>query len=164
MGVLDIEASDYKLDKQVHAMAENLITLKDPHVDVDFWGRVSGLRNRDDATKKRFPTLSVLVKALLSVFSGSIVESSFNIMDYIIREDRSTMTTENYEATAVIKSSLWAKGIKAVDLEVSSELKTAIINSHINYKIFQQEKKESASKLQGEREKQRMDLPSHREW
>ena len=39
----------------------------------------------------------------MSIFSGPLIESTFNIMDDIVEKDRSKLTVENYEAVAIVK-------------------------------------------------------------
>lgn len=50
-----------------------------------------------------------LISALMSIFSGPLIESTFNIMDDIVEKDRSKLTVENYEAVAIVKTSLKRK-------------------------------------------------------
>ena len=45
----------------------------------------------------------------MSIFSGPLIESTFNIMDDIVEKDRSKLTVENYEAVAIVKTSLKRK-------------------------------------------------------
>ena len=50
-----------------------------------------------------------LISALKSMFSGPLIESTFNIMDDIVEKERSKLTVENYEAVATVKTSLKGK-------------------------------------------------------
>lgn len=54
------------------------------------------------AGEMKFPILAKLVKALLSLFTGPLVEGSFNIMDDIIENDRVRPNIEMYEGFAII--------------------------------------------------------------
>ena len=51
----------------------------------------------------------VLISALMSIFSGPLIESTFNIMDDTVEKDCSKLTVENYEAVAIVKTSLKRK-------------------------------------------------------
>ncbi|KAL8584762.1 hypothetical protein ACOMHN_035681 [Nucella lapillus] len=68
------------------------------------------------------PQVRRLVKALLTIFTGPLVEGIFNLMDDIIRPDRSKLLTENYEAVAVIKSHLKSLKVKATTMTVTPEM------------------------------------------
>ena len=50
-----------------------------------------------------------LISALMSIFSGPLIESTFNIMDDIVEKDRSKLTVENYETVAIVETSLKRK-------------------------------------------------------
>ena len=50
-----------------------------------------------------------LISALMSIFSGPLIESTFNIMDDIVEKDRNKLTVENYEAVTIVKTSLKRK-------------------------------------------------------
>ena len=45
-----------------------------------------------------------LISALMSIFSGPPIESTFNIMDDLVEKDHSKLTVENYEAVAIVKT------------------------------------------------------------
>lgn len=75
-------------------------------VDVDWWSRVASLKNPERGV--RYPTLIKLVKALLSIFTGPLVEGSFNLMDDILETDRCSLNVESYESLAV-KSTMKAR-------------------------------------------------------
>lgn len=53
------------------------------------------MKNSDGELK--FKDLTHLVKAILTIFSGPLIEGIFNIMDDIITNDRSALAVENYE-------------------------------------------------------------------
>ena len=46
------------------------------------------------------------------VFSGPLIEATFNFMDDIIERDRTKLTVKNYKAMAIIKTSLKRKKCK----------------------------------------------------
>ena len=46
-----------------------------------------------------------LISTLMSIFSGPLIESTFNIMDDIVEKECSKLTVENYEAVAIVKTS-----------------------------------------------------------
>jgi hypothetical protein len=86
---------------------------------------------KDD--KPCFPTLGQLVKALLSIFSGPLVEASFNLMDDCIRSDRTKLLVENYEASAVIKSALRSRQETPTSFKVSQSTISYIKTSKGRY-------------------------------
>lgn len=70
------------MGKHVASLAD-IYDDKVQRIDVDFWSKVIRLQ--------KYPVLTCLVKALLSIFPGPLVESSFNLMDDAIRADRSRL-------------------------------------------------------------------------
>ena len=50
-----------------------------------------------------------LISALMSIFNGPLIESTFNIMDDIVEQNCSKLTVENYETVAIVKTSLKRK-------------------------------------------------------
>ena len=79
----------------------------------------------------------VLISALMSIFSGPLIESTFNIMDDIVEKDRSKLTVENYEAVAIVKTSLKRKKVSAVKFIVNSKM----IKANKRYQKILTEKK-----------------------
>ncbi len=79
IGQLDLEVQAYQIDVDLVAHAESY-SEEGMRLDVDFWSGIV----RD----VRFPILGKLVKALLSIFTGPLVEGSFNLMDDILEADR----------------------------------------------------------------------------
>lgn len=69
-------------------------------IDVDWWSKIFKITENGC---KKYKLLSCLVKAVMTVFSGPLVEGIFNIMDDIISDDRTSLTVENYEASSIIK-------------------------------------------------------------
>ena len=81
LGVLNGEIKCYACDSTVtHLDADET----DPafHLDTDWWSKVMKMTNSQGVLK--YPTLSLLVKGLLSIFSGPIIKGSFNIMGDIV--------------------------------------------------------------------------------
>ena len=50
-----------------------------------------------------------LISALMSIFSGPLIESTFNVMDDIIEKEHSKLTVENYKVVTIVKTSLKRK-------------------------------------------------------
>ena len=117
MGVFDDQVRNYTTDRAVHGLARAYDLTEDNRIDRDFWSGVCILKNPDK--RSAYLHLSRLAKALLSVFSGPLVEASFNLMDDIIEADRTNMTVENYEATAIIQSSLKTQNRLSTEFEVT---------------------------------------------
>lgn len=90
----------------------------------------------------RFPVLGKLVRALLSVFTGPLVEGSFNIMDDIIEKDRVRLNIETYEGFAVIKTHLKAAGETASTMKISASLRSSCLFSYGRYKSYLKKKKD----------------------
>jgi hypothetical protein len=107
--------------------------LSPPRIDTDWWSIVS--------TTQNYPTLSKLTKACLTIFSGPLVEGSFNIMDDIITDDRSRLCIENYEACAHIKYNLRSIRKKSTEMNVSTNMLKSCNEAHKNYKEHLQNKK-----------------------
>ena len=131
-GILDEETRAYTVDNTLSVMVVNEEDSQF-RLDRDWWIHVM---NRKADGQPKYPVLSKLVKALLSVFTGPVVESSFNIMGDIIEEDRSRLTTYNYESLAMVKSSLSALGEKAVTANISQQMKHDVCHSFSKYKKF----------------------------
>ncbi|XP_059364858.1 uncharacterized protein LOC132103782 [Carassius carassius] len=85
LGQLDEEVRAYQIDTDLGALAkcfeENIA-----RIDVDWWSKIFAMKMPGGGM--RFPILGKLVKALLSLFTGPLVEGSFNIIDDIIEKDR----------------------------------------------------------------------------
>ena len=99
----------------------------------------------------RYPTLIKLVKALLSVFTGPLVEGSFNLMDDILEADRCRMNVETYEGLAIIKSTMKARNWMASTMLIDQPLRCSCL-SYQKYQLHLQKKKasEQALKKMGE--------------
>ncbi|XP_053384313.1 uncharacterized protein LOC128550116 [Mercenaria mercenaria] len=159
-GSLAMELNNYNVDRQVKAICEDFDDGK--RVDLGFWSKVAHLKTFDN---QRYPVLSKLVFAMLTIFSGPLVEGTFNVMGDIIEEDRTRMNIENYEAVAIVKTALKRKAVKASALKVTPSMKRCCIHAYSSYKQhiklkkqMQEERKqeqlnESISKLKQEKAK-----------
>ena len=109
------------------------------HIDTGFCVKVFALERFN---KPRYPAMKSLVTALLTIFSGPLVESSFNIMDDIVEKDRASLTVENYETVAIVKSTMRKTKIKSYEMKVSSKMKRSCINAYSTYRAHLQRKKD----------------------
>lgn len=94
----------YNVDTDVKQLADDY--KKNDDIDTGFWGKIFKL---ESFNKPWYSALTTLVLSLLTIFSGPLVESSFNIMDDIVEQDGVRLTIENYEAVALVKSTLRKK-------------------------------------------------------
>ncbi|KAK6961511.1 TRPM8 channel-associated factor-like protein [Biomphalaria glabrata] len=67
------------------------------------------------------------------IFTGPLVEGSFNIMDDIIRDDRTRLKYFIYESLAIIKSSLAAQAETAVNKIVTEQMKNDVSFAYNRY-------------------------------
>ncbi|KAL8580377.1 hypothetical protein ACOMHN_037476 [Nucella lapillus] len=142
LGVLDSEVREFYADRQIVALAKAFDNSRD-RIDVDFWSKVF--------QTEKYPVLSRLVKALLTIFTGPLVEGTFNLMDDIIRPDRSKLLTENYEAVAVIKSHLKSLKVKATTMTVTPEMVRFVNTSKGRYVRSMEERKARKRQTQNEK-------------
>ena len=138
-GSLAVEVDKYTTDSQVQEFASSFCE-NEMRINVDFWSKVFNLKTFNEP---RYPQLKKLISALLSIFSGPLVESTFNIMDDIVEKDRSKLTIENYEAVAIIKTTLKRKKVSAVSMVVSANMKKSCIKAYATYQQFLVKKKRS---------------------
>lgn len=127
------EIREYTIDKKIDDLEELCVfseSQKDSRIDLHWWSHVFNIQ--DQGTLK-YPLLSQFVKAILTPFSGPLVEGSFNIMGDIITQDRTVLTVENYEAISTIKYHLRRKKIKAIELEPSPNMRKAIHTAYASY-------------------------------
>ncbi|KAL5016272.1 hypothetical protein ScPMuIL_005861 [Solemya velum] len=143
-GCLDMELNAFCVDQQVTDLGDKY---DGKRIDLGFWSPVRKLKTFDNP---RYPVLSKLVCALLTSFSGPLIEGTFNVMGDIIEEDRSTMTIENYEAVAMIKTALKRKKVKSHQLKVTPSMKRCVINAYGTYRKQLSNKKEQAVKRKQE--------------
>ncbi|KAI8775988.1 hypothetical protein BgiBS90_023144 [Biomphalaria glabrata] len=66
----------------------------------------------------------------MSIFTGPLVEGSFNIMDDIIRDDRTRLKYFNYESLASIKSSLAETAVNKI---VTEQMKNDVSFAYNRY-------------------------------
>ena len=146
MGQLAVDAARYNTDKEVKMLASQY-SEADP-IDTGFWAKVSQLQSFNQV---RYPALKKLVTSVLTIFSGPLIESTFNIMDDIIEKDRTKMTVVNYEAVAIVKTVLRKKNVKSTDMEVPTSMKKFCINAYATYKKHVKEMKEERQKKHEEK-------------
>ena len=79
------------------------------------------MKNREG--NYRFLILGKLIKALLNVLRGPLVEGSFNLMDDILEADRSSVTEETYKGLAIVKSTIKARGWTASTMAIDQPLR-----------------------------------------
>lgn len=129
LGKLSEEIREYTTRDEV-SLIDSDSDDKDFRIDVNWWSPVFALRSKGEPV---FPLLTRLVKALLSIFTGPLVEGSFNIMGDIIEEDRTRLTIHNYEALAVIKSYLSARSLKATTMKIPPKMLQCVTKSYSSY-------------------------------
>ncbi|KAK9972429.1 hypothetical protein ABG768_025736 [Culter alburnus] len=148
IGQLVEECRAYQMDADMLLRVPNYIE-GDCRVDVDWWSHVASLKNAERGVK--YPTLCKLVKVLLSIFTGPLVEGSFNLMDDILESDRCSMNVETYESLAVIKSTLKARNWTASTMNIDQPLRRSCLSSFQNYQLHLKKKKETAQALKKKR-------------
>lgn len=108
-------------------------------LDVDWWSGVM----RD----VRFPILGKMVKAFLSIFTGPLIEGSFNLIDDILEADRCSMTLETYERLAIVKSAIKAREWTATTMKIEQPLRRSCLESYSTYQLQLKSKKEREEAL-----------------
>ena len=63
----------------------------------------------------------MLTSALLSIFNGHLIESTFNIMDYIVEKVGIKLAVEN-EAIAIVKTTLKRQNVSINEMVVDAHL------------------------------------------
>lgn len=143
LGQLDEEVRAYQIDTDLGALAkcfeENIA-----RIDVDWWSKIFAIKMPGGGM--RFPILGKLVKALLSLFTGLLVEGSFNIMDDIIEKDRVRLNIETYEGLAIIKSHMKVIGKTACKMQITPALRRSCLSSYGTYQNQLKKKKENLDK------------------
>ncbi|XP_060779528.1 uncharacterized protein LOC132887834 [Neoarius graeffei] len=104
---LDEEVREYQIGLDLGVKAKGFDD-NESRIDVDWWREVFSMKMAEGEI--RFPLLGKLVRALLSVFTGPLIEGSFNIMDDIIEKDRVKLSIETYEGFAVIVTPEGSRG------------------------------------------------------
>ncbi|KAL8567855.1 hypothetical protein ACOMHN_058977 [Nucella lapillus] len=117
-------------------------------IDQHWWHRVLQLKTEG---KTRYPLLKRLVSALLSIFTGPLVEATFNIMDDIVENDRTMLTSENYEAVALIKSGLRADKKDSTTMPITHKMRKTCTSAYSAYKEFLETKKLQKEELKQKR-------------
>ncbi|XP_073804702.1 uncharacterized protein [Danio rerio] len=148
IGQLVEECRAYQMDADMLLRVPNYIE-GDCRVDVDWWSHVASLKNAKRGV--RYPTLCKLVKALLSIFTGPLVEASFNLMDDILESDRCSINVETYESLAVIRSTLKARDWTASTMNIDQPLGRSCLSSFQNYQLHLKKTKETAQALKQKR-------------
>ena len=115
-------------------------------VDQNWWNIV--FRRKDTLGNIKYPMLTKLVKALLSIICGPLVESTFNIMDDILESDRTKLTPYNFEAYSIIKYHLAAHGMVSHEMTVAKPLRQSIKHAHNTMTEYEKKtgKKQQAKK------------------
>ena len=130
LGALDAELRLFTSDEYVIKLQS---TSSGSRIDTDFWNKIFQCAS--------YPCLSKLVKALLSIFSGPIVEGTFNIMDDIMRKDRTSMDPHTYEAMATIKHGLKRRKVSGIDLPLSKQMRVCMNGAYSKYQDHLKTKK-----------------------
>lgn len=138
------ECRHYTTDPEIDELENLKVYSKTDRIDYNWWSDIFEMKKSDGELKFRY--LSLLVKALLTIFFGPLIEGTFNIMDDIVTSDKSAPTVENYEALSIIKYNLKRKKIVSVDLKPDPAMRTAIHNSYQEYQNFLKEKRGGGTK------------------
>ena len=148
LGQLQEEVRAYHRDVDLLPLAKTYVE-DNSRVDVDWWSQVALLKTTERGV--RYPTLIKLVKALLSVFTGPLVEGSFNLMDDILEADRCRMNVETYESLAIIKSTMKARNCTASTMLIDQPLRKSCLSSYETYQLHLRKKKASEQALKEKR-------------
>uniref|UniRef100_A0A3P8TH97 Uncharacterized protein n=1 Tax=Amphiprion percula TaxID=161767 RepID=A0A3P8TH97_AMPPE len=143
LGQLLEEVQTYQIDLDLIEKAHH-IEVENARIDVDWWSPILSKKMPNGEVK--FPTMGKLVKALLSVFSGPLVEGSFNLMDDIVETDRARLHIETYEALAIIKSHIKASGKKSPSIDISAAMRRMCLSSYTKYKEHLKQRREKVIK------------------
>lgn len=129
LGLLDEEVKAYTVDLDI-SLIEADEEDDNFRLDMSWWSKIFGMKSKGQV---KYNILSRLVKALLSIFCGPLVEASFNIMDDILRSDRSRMTTQNYEALAMIKSSMIGRQESTTSIQITPSMKSSVSSAYSRF-------------------------------
>jgi hypothetical protein len=83
LGQLSVDAASYNVDQQEKQFSSDYKE-EDP-IDTCFWKRVFSLQSLNQV---KYLALKKLVTSVLTIFSGPLIESTFNIMDDIVGKNR----------------------------------------------------------------------------
>ncbi|KAI8777450.1 hypothetical protein BgiBS90_021653 [Biomphalaria glabrata] len=133
-GMLDREIRLYTIDQALTQLDADE-TSPDFRLDTDWWSKAINMKE-PSTDQVKYPLLGLLVKSLLSIFSGPLVESTFNIMDDIIECDQSRMLHRNYEGIAIIKSHLKAKGETSLTMSISQQMRNFVNSAKHLQQVF----------------------------
>lgn len=137
LGALDAEIRQYATDDDI-SLIDADSTDEDFRLDTTWWTPIFQLKSQNGSP--RYQLLSRLVKALLSIFCGPIIEGTFNIMGDIIEEDRTRLTQFNHESLAIIKSFLDARKINSVDVDITRSMLKKVSGSYAAYSKYLESK------------------------
>lgn len=84
---LDQELRYYQIDSSLTSLQDTGST--------KFWSEI--------IKRKEYPVLSKMIKALLTCFHGPSVESTFNLMDHFMTENRTSLNIESLDSLQTIK-------------------------------------------------------------
>nr|XP_009294180.1 uncharacterized protein LOC103909516 [Danio rerio] len=138
LGQLDEEVRAYQINTDLGAQAK-CFEENNARIDVDWWSKIFAMKMTGGGT--RFPILGKLVKALLSLFTGPLVEGSFNMMDDIIEKDRVRLNIETYEGLAILKSNMKVMGKTASKMQITPALRRFCLSSYETYQNHLKKKK-----------------------
>lgn len=89
---LDLELRLFQIDTKLSSFDSNNV--------IHFWKRVFEIQEEG---KVKYPILSKMIKSVLSCFHGPAVESTFNVMNNIMTEKRSSLNIESLDSIQTIK-------------------------------------------------------------
>lgn len=99
-------------------------TPPDFRLDSDWWRKLILMKKPNGGVK--YSLLGALSKAILSIFSGPLVEGTFTIMDDIIEQDQTRMLNENDQAIALIKSHYKSKNETSLIISIAQSMRLAV--------------------------------------
>ncbi|XP_062396671.1 ankyrin repeat and KH domain-containing protein 1-like isoform X2 [Sardina pilchardus] len=143
LGQLDEEVRAYQTDLDLVDKGKGFDD-DAARIDADWWREIFLMKTPEGSI--RFPVLGKLVRALLSLFTGPLVEGSFNIMDDIIEKDRVRLNIETYEGFAIIKANMKAAEQTSSNMKISAALRSSCLSSFNRYKCHLQKKTEKMNK------------------
>ncbi|GBM63510.1 hypothetical protein AVEN_73790-1 [Araneus ventricosus] len=130
MGSLIQEVKMYIIDERVDLIDMDGWEKEGGRIDVDWWSQIFKM---EENGCQKYKILSLFIKAVMSVFSGPLVEGTFNIMDDIITDDRTSLTIQNYEACSLIKYYLRSQGKKSTTLIPGHKMRQNIFSARRIY-------------------------------
>ncbi|XP_052409582.1 uncharacterized protein LOC127955943 isoform X2 [Carassius gibelio] len=143
LGQLDEEVRAYQINTDLGTQAK-CFEENNARINVDWWSKIFAMKMPEGGM--RFPILGKLVKALLSLFTGPLVEGSFNMMDDIIEKDRVRLNIETYEGLAILKSHMKVMGKTASKMQITPALRRFCLSSYETYQNHLKKKKVNLDK------------------